>query len=85
MSCESKKGQVITTGGILKKPSGENLTLSQALDELAKCCGFSCCEKLIRIPDQTTGETAELFFDGGDLKYTIGGTTYVVTVTAEGV
>lgn len=80
----SKKGKVITNQGVLRGPNGETLTLEQALDELAKCCGFSCCEKLIRIPDRTTGETVELFFDGGDLKYTVGGTTYVVTAAEEG-
>lgn len=83
MACEGKKGQVITTGGIFKKPSGENLTLKEANNELAKCCGIDCCNNLIRLPDQSTGVRTELYFENGSLKVNIDGTIYVATLTAE--
>ena len=67
MACEGKKGQVITTGGILRKPSGENLTLRQALDEVAKCCGQDCCNNVIRITDNVTGDLMELSVESGAL------------------
>lgn len=67
--------------GIFKDGDGATLNLRQALDELARCCGESCCERLIRIPDKTTGKTVELYFDDGVLKYDIDGTTYTVSLT----
>lgn len=42
--------------------------LRDALDYLAKCCGFDCCENLARFPDQTSSDTHTLYFEAGALK-----------------
>lgn len=42
--------------------------LQSALDYQARCCGLSCCEKLIRLEDQETGDKMTLYFSGGALK-----------------
>lgn len=83
MAFLNKLGRVITTGGIFKKSSGENLTLQGALDELAKCCGIDCCNNRIRIPDQSTNDRVDLFFEDGSLKFSIGDTVYVVTAVEQ--
>lgn len=42
-------------------------TLDEALDEKAKCCGVSCCEKLLRLQDRVTRVTYSLFWENGAL------------------
>lgn len=84
MSCESKKGQVITTGGILRKPSGENLTLKEALDEIAKCCtGTDCCNRWLNLQDKTTDGFGQLYLDNSVLKLQIGEDIYTVGITLD--
>ena len=83
MAFDNQKGRVITTGGMLKTPSGRNLGLQEAQNELAKCCGIDCCNNLIRLPDQSTGSRIIMYFEDGNLKFSVGDTVYVVTAIAE--
>lgn len=44
-------------------------TLNEALRLASQCCGVDCCEGVLRLPDQTTGETFEIYMEDGFLKY----------------
>jgi hypothetical protein len=79
----SKKGVVNVPNGIFKDGKGGTLTLPEALDELAKCCGVDCCNNHIRLPDQTTGTRTDLYFEDGVLKYNIDGEVYTVALTSD--
>lgn len=79
----SQKGKVHTASGLFSNNQGVGLNLREALDELGKCCGFDCCSNTIRINDQETGDLVEVYFEDGDLKFSIGGTTYTVTATSD--
>lgn len=43
-----------------RRRDGKGFHLESALQELAKCCGVDCCEGVIRITDQETGEIVEI-------------------------
>lgn len=61
----------IETGSLYIIHKGEKKafqSLNEAMDYLGKCCGYSCCEKLLRLEDQTTGDKMVLYFEGGALK-----------------
>lgn len=64
----NKKGKVYTPQGTFRDSKGRSLTFKEALDEHAKCCaGISCCENLIRIKDQSTGETYTIQIVNGEI------------------
>lgn len=79
----ANKGNVIVPTGIMRDGTGRSLEFREALDEVAKCCGLSCCEELIRIPDQTTGTSTEIYIDNGSLKVKIGEQVYSATLTLD--
>lgn len=53
----------------------------EVLDYLAKCCGVSCCERLVRLKDKVTHDTNTLYFENGALKTKNEVTGVVKTVT----
>ena len=58
---------VITLSGIFRR-GDKNLTLEEAMRELANCgCGIDCCNDRIVLTDKTTGQQYELFIDNGQL------------------
>lgn len=66
----SNKGKIVFGDGLVWKfVGGKRIpinTFEEAQEELAKCCGISCCNNHIRLIDKITGLPVLLTIENGE-------------------
>lgn len=81
MSKFAIKGVVRVLISALTGKNGEQIEhLNEALRQEADCgCGIDCCNNKLVLKDQSNGNTYELVFDAGVLKFRVHGSTGAYT------